>query len=73
MDAPAAWAPPAPRDMPDLRTRIMDYLLTPAMHASVVQALSEGRGAVSPRTGDLHRDASILIDEEHQRLDAAEL
>ncbi len=43
------------------------------MHASVVSAMSEGRGAISPRTGDLGRDADILISEELNRLQAAEL
>lgn len=51
----------------------MEYLGGPAMLATTVSALREGRGAISPRTGDLERDASILIAEELERLAAAEL
>ena len=40
---------------------------------STVRALREGRGAISPRTGDLERDARILLAEELARLEAAEL
>ncbi|WP_133824593.1 hypothetical protein [Actinomycetospora succinea] len=68
-----SWKPPCPSEMPDLRARLIDYLGGPAMHASVVSALGEGRGAISPRTGNLRRDARILMEEELERLKAAEL
>ena len=40
---------------------------------STMGALREGRGAISPRTGDLERDARLLLAEELARLEAAEL
>jgi hypothetical protein len=43
------------------------------MGAGTVGALREGRGAISPRTDDLERDARLLLAEELCRIEAAEL
>lgn len=71
--ASAEWNPPAPRELPDLRSRLIDHVGSPAARAVTVGALRAGRGALSPRTGDAERDARILLGEEQARLEGAEL
>ena len=76
MDDPSGqvgWAPPAPRELPALRARLVDHVRSPAAHAAARDALRAGAGALSPRTGDVDRDAQVLLAEEHARLEAAEL
>lgn len=69
----AGWAPPAPSELPDLRSRLVDHLGSPGARIATRDALRAGRGAISPRTGEVERDAELLLAEEQDRLNAAQL
>lgn len=69
----SVWSPPEPRDLPRWRESLAEHMRSPYEHRALVQHLSMGRGTLSPQTGDLGRDAAILLDDERLRLASAEL
>jgi hypothetical protein len=65
---PQLWTPPQPRELPALRQALVEQTRSPFQHQALVHALSLGLGTMSPHTGSLDRDATILLDGEGRRL-----
>ena len=70
---PQPWTPPQPRELPALREALAEQTRSPMQHRALVHALSLGLGTMSPHTGDLDQDATILLDGERRRLAEAVL
>lgn len=66
--SPPPWEPPAPRELPALREALAEQTRSPLEHQALVQLLGRGKGTLSPHTGDLAQDATILLQEERGRL-----
>ena len=68
------WEPPAPRGVPDLRAAMALQMRNPWEAAQTAEALRSGRGSVvPPGTHSPEEAASLLCEEEYQRLSTAEL
>ncbi len=74
MTAPesAGWSPPTPRQLPDLREHLADYLLTEPATLFAEASLRCGRGTLRP-VAEPGLGARLLLADEHQRLSRAQL
>ena len=66
------WTPPAPRELPAVRTALAEHMRNPYQLELTARTLAAGKGALVP-PGSPHQAAAILLDEEHQRLRTADL
>lgn len=69
----SVWSPPEPRDLPRWRESPAKQMRSPHEHVALTKILSMGREPLSPQTGNLNRDATILLQEEQRRLTGADL
>lgn len=67
------WSPPEPRELPAIRENLVNQMRSPYEQHVLTELLQNGKGTLSPHTGDVSRDAAILLSEERDRLAAAEL
>lgn len=67
------WSPPEPRELPAIRENLANQMRSPYEQQVLTELLQGGKGTLSPHTGDVSRDAAILLSEERDRLAAAEL
>lgn len=70
---PQGWVPPLPRELPALRAALAEHLRSPGQLQTMAQVLAMGKGTLTPGTGDVRRDADILLQEEWSRLAGAVL
>jgi len=66
------WDPPAPRELPALRERQAEYLLSDASLSATAMAMQKGLGTIRPAANSWEA-AALLLRDEHQRLSRAKL
>jgi hypothetical protein len=70
---PQPWTAPQPRELSALRRALAEQMRSPYERQTLAQLLRTNTGTLRPRTGDLARDAEIMLDQEHMRLSSAVL
>ncbi len=66
------WVPPAPRELPALRERQVEYLLSDECLNLTAVAMQSGLGTIRP-AGNPGIAAALLLQDEHQRLSKAKM
>lgn len=69
---PLPWAPPTPRELPALRERQVEYLLSDESLNLTAVAMLNGLGTIRP-VGNPGIAAALLLQDEHQRLSRAKM